>query len=249
MIPLDMLVQSPASYPLDLTAAQATKECCRQIQEILRVQMSAMSPLPSDKNDPCFVDTVLGSVIQPLLQACRMGGQALSQGDMAIFMLNNVYAILLELTEAKRMGHQNGSGGVSNTWFDLLHTEASTWMDMLVAEEVARTLRRSDMDKLLELMEVIPTGITAAQQPGLGNDRVSTIMRAFYASLFSTVAPHFDRLQDPAAREKTRKITADGVAKAHEKVHKIVSNPLHGYDHTAILAHTVDEVRVLLGCS
>jgi hypothetical protein len=32
-------------------------------------------------------------VIQPLLQACRMGGQALSKGDMALFMLNNVSAI------------------------------------------------------------------------------------------------------------------------------------------------------------
>jgi hypothetical protein len=52
-----------------------------------------MSPLPSDPSDPCHVDTVLGSVIQPLLQACRIGGQTLAQGDMAIFMLNNVSAI------------------------------------------------------------------------------------------------------------------------------------------------------------
>lgn len=241
----DTLVQSPASYPLDLTAAQATKECCRQIQEILRVQAGAMSPLPLDQNDPCFVDTVLGSVIQPLLQACRMGGQSLPQGDMAIFMLNNVSAIQLELAEATKRGGTT----VSQTWFELLSTESSTWMELLVAEEVSRTLKRSDMDKLLELMEVIPVGFVAAQQPGLGQDRVGTVMRSFYASLFSTVAPHFERLQDPAARERTRRATADAVALAHEQIHGIISKPSHGYDSGAILVHTVDEVRVLLGCS
>ena len=52
-----------------------------------------MSTQSDDPLDSCHVDTVLGSVIQPLLQACRMGGQALSKGDMALFMLNNVSAI------------------------------------------------------------------------------------------------------------------------------------------------------------
>lgn len=52
-----------------------------------------MSTQSDDPADSCHVDTVLGSVIQPLLQACRMGGQALSKGDMALFMLNNVSAI------------------------------------------------------------------------------------------------------------------------------------------------------------
>ena len=66
---------------------------CRQIQEVLRVQSSAMSTQSEDPLDSCHVDTVLGSVIQPLLQACRMGGQALSKGDMALFMLTNGSAI------------------------------------------------------------------------------------------------------------------------------------------------------------
>ena len=57
------------------------------------MQYSAMSSQPVDPSDPCHVDMVLGSIIQPLLQACRMGGQSLSKGDMALFMLNNVSAI------------------------------------------------------------------------------------------------------------------------------------------------------------
>ena len=49
----------------------------------------------------------------------------------------------------------------------LCHTrtlQASTWIDVLTAEEVGRTLRRSDLDKLLEILEVIPMGIVASQQ-------------------------------------------------------------------------------------
>jgi hypothetical protein len=65
---------------------------------------------------------------------------------------------------------------------------------------------------------VIPVGIVASQQQGLGQDRVATVMRAFYASLFSTMTPHFERLQDLELRETTRKSTAEAVAAAHEKV-------------------------------
>lgn len=96
--------------------------------------------------------------------------------------------------------------------------QASTWVSLLASEEVSRTLRRSDLDKLLEILEVIPVGIVASQQQGLGQDRVGTVMRAFYASLFSTMTPHFERLQDLELRETTRRATAEAVAAAHEKV-------------------------------
>ncbi len=104
------------------------------------------------------------------------------------------------------------------------------------------------MDKLLELVEVIPLGFVASEQSGLSQDRVGTVMRAFYASLFSTVAPQFERLQDPDLRETTRKRTAEAVADAHSKAHAMISEPTNGYD-SSILAHSVEEVRVLLGCN
>lgn len=145
----ESLVQSPLSYPLDFTASLTTKECCKQIHEILRVYGSALSPIPSDSVDPCYVDTVLGCIIQPLLQACRTGGKSLHQSDMAIFMLNNVSSIQNELIESSEK-----SNGKTSTWIDLLKTETLTWIDVLVLEETGRTLRRSDLDKLLELIEV-----------------------------------------------------------------------------------------------
>jgi len=108
----------------------------------------------------------------------------------------------------------------TDTWLDQLDTEAATWVTVLVREEVSRTLHRSDLDKLLELIEVLPEDVIASQQPGLDQDNVATVLRAFYSSLFSTVAPHFERLQDPEFRETTRRQTAEVVADSHNKVHR-----------------------------
>lgn len=120
-----------------------------------------------------------------------------------------------EIAEASKRSKQSYS---SSAWLALLQTESSTWVDILVKEEVARALRRSDLDKLLELIEVLPGDLRAVDQMGLSNDRVGTVLRAFYASLFSTVTSQFERLQDPGLREIMRGGIAEQVATAHEKV-------------------------------
>jgi len=118
----------------------------------------------------------------------------------------------------------------------------------LVEEECSKTLHRSDLDKLLELAAEVPQGVRLRDQPGLDQDRVGTVMRAFYSSLFSTVAPQFERLQDPDTRELARRQAAEAVALAHTTIHNLVSAPANGYD-ASVLAQSVEEVRVLLGCS
>ncbi len=120
-----------------------------------------------------------------------------------------------EITEASKRSKQTYS---SSAWLGLLQTEVSTWVDILVKEEAARALRRSDIDKLLELIEVLPSDLRAVEQMGLSSDRVSTVLRAFYASLFSTVTSQFERLQDPGLREVMRSGIAEQVADAHAKV-------------------------------
>ena len=120
-----------------------------------------------------------------------------------------------EISEASKRSKQSYK---SSSWLALLETESATWVDILVKEEVARALRRSDLDKLLELIEVLPVELRAVEQMGLSNDRVGTVLRAFYASLFSTVTSQFERLQDPTLREVMRNGIADQVATAHAKV-------------------------------
>ena len=45
----------------------------------------------------CHIETVLGSIIQPALEASKICGQVLEKGDMAVFMLNNVGALQMQV--------------------------------------------------------------------------------------------------------------------------------------------------------
>jgi len=241
----EMLTTSPASYPLDLSPSSVTKECTKQIQEIFRIYSSALSSALADPEDSCYVNTIIGMIIHPLLQSCRVAGQPLHKSDMSIFMLNNVISVRNELVEVGKRSSINSSP--TKVWIDTLEQESATWLDILVQEEVSRTLHRSDLDKLLEFIELVPTGIVASEQPGLSPDRVSTVMRAFYASLFSTVTPSYDKLLDPELRETIRRKTAEAISNGHARIHAIISNDSNNYDKS-MLIHSVEEVKVLLGC-
>ena len=114
----------------------------------------------------------------------------------------------------------------------------------------------------------MPKELRACEQVGLSQDRVGTIIRAFYASLFSTFAPQFERLQDPGLRERIRVQIAQSVYEAHltvsdandlcsvwlkanrefvvAQIHRFISLESNGYDRS-MLAHSVEEVGVLLG--
>lgn len=126
-------------------------------------------------------------------------------------------------------------------------SEAQSWIDILVAEEVQRFLRRSDMDKLVELVEVLPHDLCASEQIGLSADRVATILRAFYSSLFSSLPAQYEKLQDPAVREQIRSVVADRIVHCYSRIHAIVSDPSNRYETSGLLGHSVDEVKVLLG--
>lgn len=93
----EALIASPASCPLDLTASISTKECAKQIRDMLKISSTALSTSliqrksnDGSSSDDYKISDVLESIIQPLLQSCRLSGQSLSQADMAIFMLNNI---------------------------------------------------------------------------------------------------------------------------------------------------------------
>jgi hypothetical protein len=106
-------------------------------------------------------------------------------------------------------------------WIQNLDSEASTWINVLVQEDSLRMMKRSDFDKVVELMEVLPQDLIASEQPGLTQERILNVMRAFYASLFSTAGPQFDRLQDPDVREIARRKAAEQVANSYALVSTI----------------------------
>lgn len=107
----ESLKQSPISHPVDLKVSMVAKECSFHIGGILKVCNNSLSDLPNMSTleaalgststdgdvipvtgvpNALFKDNVLGDIIQPLLQSCRLGGQALQSVEMAVYMLNNV---------------------------------------------------------------------------------------------------------------------------------------------------------------
>lgn len=106
----------------------------------------------------------------------------------------------------------------TTSWIELLDTEILTWQSVLVAESTSRFLQRSEMERLLDLVEVLPAGLVASEQPGLSQDQVNSCLRSFYASLFSVSTPLIERLQDLDLREQVRVKTSDKISEAYTKV-------------------------------
>lgn len=243
----ELLVQSAPSTLLDLSPLMVTRDCCLQLREILKTHSTALSGIPSDSTDPCYIDTALGAIVQPLLQGCRIAGQTLGQVDMAVFILNNVAAIKTDLSDG--MSHlYPGSVDRKNLtqWLELLDTEASAWVEVIVNEEAGKVFKRGDLDKLIELIDVLPPDVSASTQTGLGADRLATALRAFYESLNTSVlGMQMDRLIDTTQKELVRLRIATAIADGHNKVSKLVLDTRNGYD-SYLLLHSDSEVRMIL---
>ena len=121
-----------------------------------------------------------------------------------------------ELHEASRRSEAGKKAVIS--WLDQLSAESAIWVDVLVREEVGRMLQRCDLDHIVDTLDSLPEESVACETPGLGQDRIAGALRSFYSSLFSMVAPSFDRLIDPETRELTRQTTAAAVANIYAKV-------------------------------
>ena len=91
---------------------------------------------------------------------------------------------------------------------NLLETEANSWREILVENELRCVLHKCKLDDILSLLHALPEGVSAGTQFGLEPHRMAEALSAFYSSLFSPLAPQLDRLQDPQLREKLRRQTA-----------------------------------------
>ena len=259
------------SFPVFLT-----KECAKQLRDVLKVFSSLLSTIsvnemiPVDKIEDdegkpggdnaegegdgtmvneCFIDNILGCIIQPILQAVRQSSRCQQSVDAAIFMLNNVSLLQMELKDGSN--NTPACRAATKSWIDMLDVEVSTWVSVLVREETTRTLKRSDLDLIIELIDVMPASYIASEQPGMSDARISTVVKAFYSTVFTSVmlSSFVEKLVDPELRSSCRIRIANALATDYEVVHLFVQDPKNKYNADIILTHTMDEIKVLLGCS
>jgi hypothetical protein len=161
---------------------------------------------------------------------------------------------------------------VTSPWITLLETELLSWTELLISENTSQVLQRSgEMDQATDLMEVLPADMVASEQAGLSAERLSLMIRSFYASLVSSPNDTLlDQIQDPELRETVRRETAKKLLDAYRlvlslsspplshslpppppQVYRTISDPKNGYGNarSQLLSHSVQEVSVLLGCS
>ena len=251
----ELYVQSPPPYSLDLSATLCVREVARQLHCVIRVHNQSLSGITAKEQERFYIGAIMGALLGPVLQSVRASGKGLAEEDVAVFTVNNISVLLNELRAAAGSGGNaaNASSGSTNAsaschyWIAVLQKETTTWINSLADLEARKILRRSDLDRLTDTLRGIPDGVHTAVQPDCSQDRVSTVLRAFYASLFTSVAPQFDRLRDPLVREAARTAAAQHVAQVYTELHGLVCKPSSGYD-ASILAHTPNQIRVLLNC-
>ncbi|KAJ8605156.1 hypothetical protein CTAYLR_000341 [Chrysophaeum taylorii] len=133
---------------------------------------------------------------------------------------------------------------------------AAAALDDLAKHEASNILRRCKLAPILEharradlVDDVDVLGGRAANLPGLEPPALAAALRTFYSSLFSNPTPDLSALVDAQARATTRNSIATILARAHETVYALASDPLRGgYDDTSFLVHTPRQVSVLLDC-
>lgn len=223
---IDALVNTPNPYPVDLSVSNVTLHCARQIQDILKVHSTALMPV-FDEMESCSVVSILGNIVQPVLQACRLSGSSMESKDLAVFMLNNVAVLKVEFIEfAKR----SSAGATLKSLSRLMETESESWQDVLVSGEVTDLFKKCDLDGVITLVKDLSQGeqwitsikpprvltddavdAVASKVPGLEPSRLAKSLNSFYAVLFSPLAPDLDRLQDPSLRESIRKRIVEAI--------------------------------------
>ncbi len=75
----------------------------------------------------------------------------------------------MELNDALRRMYSNNNSQdkkILTQWIDLINIEVNAWLNVLMNEESNKIFKRSDIDKLIELIDVLPSGFIACEQTG-----------------------------------------------------------------------------------
>lgn len=234
-------LMSVPACPIDLSPAQVMGELGQSLAEIVAVHEASLVP-PGALG--YALDEVLTALIEPALRACRSGAEGLGPSDVALYMINNAAILSASLTS----GSDPPSPAVT-AWVGKLREEMETWLGLVVRYESEAVLERTGLGPLLDRAQAVSASSsgTLSATAGLDSESVTRTMEAFYRGLFTL--PQFERLQQPALRARARQQTSAIIAQRHEKAHALFRRAESGYpDHETFLAHTPEQVKILLDC-
>lgn len=118
----------------------------------------------------------------------------------------------------------------SISWESLLSEEYKIWKNILIHEEITFILKKSEFDKLLERMDLLPnptllntTSIINANNIeellGYSMNQLDNILKSFYSILFTiSLSSELEKLMNPILREEIRLEISKSISDAYAKV-------------------------------
>ena len=187
----ERLLSAPAPYPSDLSPSSVTTDQTSKLVELLSVFDSSL--LSASAGATQTVGGVIKVVVDPLLATVDRSASDhdLDKSNAAILQINNrlhVQKALLPFPAAQASA-------------DAIGAEIDSWLDVLVLEQVGVLLKRCGVLQVLQVLDKKASGVPCSTVGGLDQGSMTTVFKAFYATLFDLTIPHFDRLIQPAIRE------------------------------------------------
>ncbi|GAX74715.1 hypothetical protein CEUSTIGMA_g2163.t1 [Chlamydomonas eustigma] len=278
----DKLIRSPPIPPVDLSPPPQVAETMHQLLEIISAYESAMesNPLPpghpaQDAAAESEISPVLAAVLDPLMDACERGAEALkpdapSRVDEVakidpsahrIYLINCIVAILNGLPARKRSMISRAQ---------LLSDMLEGHLSALVGSEVGRVLAKCGLSEILDRIRLYKPFLNSQQATpsqssqdhsaadglpssdvALSIERISEAMRNFFVLVSSPdTLPEFFQIQAPRTRAEGVSRVARYLYESFEFLYSVVDDPTSGYlEHggTTSIKNTPMQVRTILG--
>jgi hypothetical protein len=109
-------------------------------------------------------------------------------------------------------------------WELLLTEEYKIWKNILIHEEIVFILKKSEMDKLIERMDLLPPATTnssnnLAELLGYSSNQLENILKSFYSILFTiSLSSELEKLINPILREEIRVEISKSISDSYSKV-------------------------------
>lgn len=224
--------------PSDLSANVTLSSALKLLREILSIQDGNVAPMETRKKD---FQTVLATILDPLLQNCSLSASHLSMADMSVYMINSLQGINNTLAFYEY--------GV-DTRLEMIQAQIDAHSATLCNEQAAFVLTRGGLGTVYSICEKWKAGspekLSAA--PGMDPESVASSMIQFdnYLSQADGHNLHqFTLLTSPIIRDKIIKKSRELVLESYITVYNTIEANQYENKET-ILRRTPEQIKSLL---
>ncbi|XP_070537698.1 conserved oligomeric Golgi complex subunit 6-like isoform X2 [Ptychodera flava] len=225
--------------PADLGPTQSLNQTLSLLRQVLASHDSSVVPLDARQDD---FAKVLSCVLDPLLQMSAVSASKLNPADMAVYMVNCIYAMqstlaLYEFTDQR---------------LEMLEGQIEAHLDTIINEQASFVLSRAGLAHIYSIIQ--------RHQPQEGplssihgmdcNSLKSAVSKfdSYLSSPDSLIMPQMNFIQSTSLRDKVYKQSTELVSASYEYIYQHIMDSKSGYtEPRSILIRTPQQVKTLLG--